>query len=66
MEGKGVPQDYSEAYFWLSIGEARGSVSSTNGVDDRDLAASHLTKTALLQVQERARKWFEDHPSKPQ
>ena len=64
-DGRGVPQDYAEAYFWLSLARANGSHSSTNGVDDRDLAASHLTKTVLLQTQERARKWFEDHPGRP-
>jgi TPR repeat protein len=64
-DGRGVPQDYAEAYFWLSLASANGSHSSTNGVDDRDLAASHLTKTVLLQTQERARKWFEDHPGRP-
>ena len=64
-DGRAVPQDYAEAYFWLSLASANGSHSSTNGVDDRDLAASHLTKTALLQTQERARKWFEDHPGRP-
>ncbi len=64
--GQGVPQDYVKAYFWLSLGEAGGIPSSTNGVDDRDLAASHLTKQALLQAQERTRKWFEDHPAKAQ
>ena len=62
--GEGVPQDYSEAYFWLSLAEANDNTSTTNGVDDRDLAASHLTKAALLQVQDRARKWFEDHAAK--
>lgn len=64
-EGKGVPQDYVEAYFWLSLASANGSHSSTNDVDDRDFAASHLTKAVLLETQERARKWFENHQSKP-
>ena len=60
-DGRGVPQDYAEAYFWLSLASSKGSHSSTDGVDDRDLAASHLTKTVLLQTQERARKWFAAH-----
>jgi hypothetical protein len=64
-DGRGVPQDYAEAYFWLSLASANGGHSSTNGVDDRDRAASHLTKTVLLQTQERARRWFEDHPGRP-
>jgi hypothetical protein len=64
--GEGVPQDYVEAYFWLSLGEANGSTSTTDGVDDRDLASSELTKAALLEVQERARTWFEQHSTQPQ
>jgi TPR repeat protein len=63
--GTGLPQDYSQAYFWLNVGEAGGSVSTTDGIDDRDRAASRLTKTALIQVQTRARKWLESHPTKP-
>lgn len=63
-DGKGVPQDYAEAFFWLSLASANGIHSSTDDVNDRDLASSHLTKTVLLQTQERARKWFEDHSSR--
>jgi hypothetical protein len=29
-------------------------------------AASHLTPADLAREQARARKWFEDHPAKPQ
>ena len=56
--GRGVPQDYAEAYFWYSLGAAQIPAFSR----DRDNVASNLTKTVLLQTQERARKWFEDHP----
>lgn len=65
-DGKGVPQDYAEAYFWLSLASAKGNHSSTDGVDDRDLAASHLTRTVLSETQERARKWFASHQPKGQ
>jgi len=58
--GHGVPQDYAEAYFWFSLASAKLPHFS----EDRDNAASHLTKTVLLQTQERARKWFEDHSAK--
>jgi TPR repeat protein len=57
--GQGVPQDYAEAYFWYSIASAK----VPNYSRSRDDAASNLTKTVLLQTQERARKWFEDHPA---
>jgi len=56
--GQGVPQDYAEAYFWYSLGAA--TIPAFSG--DRDNVASNLTKTVLLQTQERTRKWFEDHP----
>jgi TPR repeat protein len=56
--GQGVPQDYAEAYFWYSLASAK----QPHLAENRDNAASHLTKTVLLQTQERARKWFEDHP----
>lgn len=56
--GQGVPQDYAEAYFWYGLASAQLPHLSQN----RDNAAANLTKTVLLQTQERARKWFEDHP----
>jgi uncharacterized protein len=61
--GKGVPQDYTEAYFWLNIA-ASGKleiVPSEEADKERGTAASHLTNTVLLQTQERARKWSENH-----
>lgn len=66
--GKGVPQDFAEAYFWLDIGAANqlptGALESAK--DARNMIASHLTPADLSRVQARARKWFEDHPAKPQ
>jgi hypothetical protein len=65
--GQGVPQDYGEAYFWLDL-SATGKLEKSKPEDaakGRDFAASHLTNTVLLQTQERARKWFEDHPGRP-
>jgi hypothetical protein len=62
--GEGVPQDYGEAYFWLSLAEVNGVTSHTNGLDDREVAASHLTEATLMQVQVQARKWFDDHAAK--
>jgi hypothetical protein len=59
-QGNGVPQDYVEAYFWLDI--VASSNSDSTVLKARDEAASHLTQNALLETQERARKWFEMHP----
>lgn len=68
--GVGVPQDYSEAYFWASIAAATtnspdGKLSVQNLTSIRDAVATDLTKTEILKVQERARKWFEDHAATP-
>jgi hypothetical protein len=65
-EGRGVPQDYAEAYFWLDLA-ASGKLEITKPEEVskvRDGTSSHLTNTVLLQTQERARKWFEDHSAK--
>src|SRR5271157_212165 len=66
--GHGVPQDYAEAYFWLYLAAAGklDAESAEGTAKDRDEAASHLSPADQARVQERARKWFEDHPSKPQ
>jgi hypothetical protein len=64
--GQGVPQDYAEAYFWMDLAAA-GKIHEVKQEDVakmRDNAASHLTPADLSRVQERARKWFEDHPAK--
>jgi hypothetical protein len=66
--GLGVLQDCSEAYFWLDLGAA-GELDASQSkqvAQYRDDAASHLTPADLSREQERARKWFEAHPAKPQ
>jgi hypothetical protein len=65
-EGKGVPQDYVEAYFWLDIAASgkQKTVSHEEIVKARDASASRITPEVLLQTQGRARKWFEEHPAK--
>jgi TPR repeat protein len=63
----GIPKDYAEAYFWLDVA-ASGEVTRKNrkeALKRRNEAASHLTPADLSRVQERVRKWFEDHPVKP-
>jgi len=72
--GQGVPQDFAEAYFWLDLALA-GKVTRMDpkdtsklleeAVKTRDNIASVLTPSDRSRVQERARKWFEDHPSTP-
>lgn len=67
-QGHGVPQDYAEAYFWFDVAEAGKFKSSNVKQEDvykyRDEAATHLSPDELTSAQERARQWFESHPSK--
>lgn len=66
-EGRGVPQDYAEAYFWLDLAVAQETQEEQEtDLASRDDAAKKLTPEELMKVQERARKWSEDHPAKPQ
>ncbi len=69
VAGVGIPQDYSEAYFWATLAAANtkgasGTLSLENLTSWRDSVASNLTKSEILAVQERARKWSENHPPK--
>lgn len=68
MNGQGVPQDYAEAYFWSDLAsvDTHSEPGYKTAIDVRDAAAVKLTPTVLMQTQARARKWFEDHPTKPQ
>jgi uncharacterized protein len=64
----GLPKDNAEAYFWLDLAtleETKGS-DRKQAVKKRDVAASHLSPADLASAQERARKWFEDHPAQAQ
>jgi hypothetical protein len=59
-DGKGVPQDYAEAYFWMNLAASREDDVEARAkmAKGRDETASHLTPSVLLQVQQRARAWI--------
>jgi len=60
QDGKGVPQDYAEAYFWLDLAVSGkpDTVPQEDMIKARDTSASRLTPEVLLQTQTRARKWM--------
>jgi len=68
LDGQGVPRSYAEAYFWYDLATAgkQEASDSKQVAKYRDEAASHLTPADLSREKERARKWFEAHPAKPQ
>ena len=59
-DGNGVSQDYAGAYFWFCLASAKNPIFSKN----RDRIAPYLTKAVLLETQEQARIWLEDHLAK--
>lgn len=68
FQGQGVPQSYRQAYFWLDLAAARASeqnlLKQMPVAEMRDQAASHLTRTELSDIQQRAERWFESHKPK--
>ena len=52
--GEGVPQDYVLAHMWFNLGAAQGDA---NAVDNRDIAASKMTRDQLAEAQRLARDW---------
>jgi uncharacterized protein len=63
VSGEGVPQDFAEAYFWLNLA-ATGTIEDPKHEEitrQLDSAAANLTEAALVQTQERVRKWSAEH-----
>jgi hypothetical protein len=67
LDGHGAPRDFAEAYFWFDLA-ALGTPSTKErqetALKARDDTAGKLKPQMLMQTQERARKWFEDHAAK--
>ncbi|MNG18964.1 hypothetical protein D3C76_1510850 [compost metagenome] len=61
--GKGVPQDYKEAYAWASLGAALNKFYG-DFAGRRDQFAEKLSPTELAEAQERAGSYFEKYKSK--
>ena len=60
LEGQGVPQNFLEAYTWLSLATANG-VSGAR--ERRDQAAGYLTEQALAQAQQWTASLWQGHVS---
>ena len=62
--GRGVPVNYSEAYFWLNLAAAaeKGSVGD-KASEARDTIGRLLSREDLSQAQSRAMRWLDEHAS---
>jgi hypothetical protein len=66
VTGRGVAQDYLQAYFWFDLaasGKPQADLTKL-AVEAREEAASHLSPADLSRAQARAQKWVEGHPPK--
>lgn len=62
MTGQGVPQDFSQAYFWLNLAAAGAKGEDLQDfIKVRDEAAAKLSPSELQSVQARAAEWFASH-----
>ena len=65
FNGQGNPRSYVEAYFWLNLASSgNDGTLREEWMKTRDRAAEKLTPEELSQAQQRATKWFVDHPAK--
>ena len=63
MLGQGVPQDNSEAYFWLAVAVTGLTGTEQEGVaKTRDAIAAKLTPAELSAARNRATSWLAAHP----
>jgi uncharacterized protein len=53
-KGRGVPQDYVQAYMWFNLLAEQGD---TNATKNRDLVAPRMTPEQIAEAQKLAREW---------
>jgi TPR repeat protein len=63
--GQGIPQSFAESYLWLDLAAAGAKgEDQARYAKTRDSEAVKLSPDELSKAQERAAKWFADHPTK--
>ena len=63
LRGTGVRQDFTQSLFWADVALLGKQVRSSpeDAARIRDSAASHLNGLVVLQTEERAQKWQQEH-----
>jgi len=56
--GRGVPQDYSKAYFWYDVALAQGDENAESHLED---LATELTQDEIARVHQQAKDWLQAH-----
>ena len=60
MLGRGVPQDYTQAYLWVALAAAQGDEKAAW---IRDYLESEMTPAQIAEAQRLAREWKPKHKS---
>jgi TPR repeat protein len=64
--GRGVLQDYVQAYMWSNLAASRSTGEDREGsVGLRDGVAGRMTADQLAEAQRLVREWDEAHPREP-
>ena len=58
LNGRGVPQDYEQAYFWMALARASGDETSKVLAP---IATAHLTREQITSTELKASRWLQDH-----
>jgi TPR repeat protein len=56
--GRGVPQDFSRAYFWSILAQAGGDEASKYRIP---LLVSHMSRAQVVAAQQQANDWLKQH-----
>ena len=59
--GRGVPQDYVQAYMWFNLAAAQGNEKA---LQNRNIVAKLMTCSDISKAQRMAHEWLEAHPQK--
>jgi TPR repeat protein len=59
--GRGVPQDYVQAYMWFNLAAAQGNEKASQ---NRNIVAKLMTCSDISKAQRMVHEWREAHPPK--
>ena len=60
--GQGVPQSYTEAYYWLDLAAAMPGPKQAQYAQSRQSVGAHITVDELTEIEQRVAAWKVAHP----
>ncbi len=59
-EGRGVSQDYAQAYMWFTVSAGRGDTDAAEAARER--VTNLMNPDQISEAERLVRKWLEAHP----